>query len=128
MRILLVEDHASTLQILAVALRHKGHRVTPVGTMRAALDAVHEGEHDLMVCDIGLPDGDGWQLLETVRMRSRIPAVAMSAYGTPTDMARSLAVGYAQHLVKPFDPGELYAAINELMAAVMAEADEKERV
>jgi two-component system CheB/CheR fusion protein len=118
MRILLVEDHASTLQILAVALRRKGHRVTPVGTMRAALDAVHEGGHDVMVCDIGLPDGDGWQLLETVRMRCGIPAVAMSAYGAPTDLARSLAAGYALHLVKPFDPDELYAAIDGLMPAV----------
>ena len=116
-RILLVEDHESTLQILATALRHRGHRVTAVGTMRLALEAMQGGAvMDLIVCDIGLPDGDGWQLMEIARTRHRIVGIAMSGFGSARDLQRSLAAGFARHLVKPFDPDELYAAIGSLVS------------
>jgi two-component system CheB/CheR fusion protein len=114
-RILLVEDHENTLHVLAAALRHRGHDVTAVGTMRSALEAMHVGGMDLIVCDIGLPDGDGWQFMEIVRARHEVSAIAMSGFGAPADLKRSIAAGFAIHLVKPFDPDELYAAIGSLM-------------
>lgn len=112
---MLVEDHESTLQVLATALRHRGHRVTAVGTMRLALEAMQGGTMDLIVCDIGLPDGDGWELMKIVRSRHHIAGIAMSGFGTPKDLQRSEAAGFARHLVKPFDPDELYSAIGSLV-------------
>lgn len=114
-RILLVEDHENTLRVLAAALRHCGHLVTAVGTMRSALEAMQNGNMDLIVCDIGLPDGDGWQLMEIVRARHGVAGIAMSGFGSPSDLRRSTAAGFAIHLVKPFDPDELYTAIGNLM-------------
>jgi DNA-binding response OmpR family regulator len=112
---LLVEDHENTLRILAAALRHRGHHVTAVGTMRSALETMEEVEVDLIVCDIGLPDGDGWQLMETLRARREVAGIAMSGFGSASDVKRSMAAGFASHLTKPFDPDELYAAIGSLL-------------
>jgi DNA-binding response OmpR family regulator len=119
-RILLVEDHANTLRSLSLALRDQGHDITAVSTMRSALEAVHEEAIDLIVCDIGLPDGDGWQFMEIVRARHGVAGIAMSGYGSAADHQRSLAAGFAVHLVKPFDPDELFAAIGNLLAMSMA--------
>jgi len=117
-RILLVEDHENTLHVLAAALRHRGHVVTAVGTMRLALEAIQDGVMDLIVCDIGLPDGDGWQLMEIVRTHHRVAGIVMSGFGSPSDLRRSAAAGFSTHLVKPFDPDELYFAIGNLLPGV----------
>lgn len=76
---------------------------------------MQNGNMDLIVCDIGLPDGDGWQLMEIVRARHGVAGIAMSGFGSPSDLRRSTAAGFAIHLVKPFDPDELYTAIGNLM-------------
>jgi CheY-like chemotaxis protein len=112
---LLVEDHEDTLQVLAAALRHRGHAVTAVGTMRLALEAMQDRVMDLIVCDIGLPDGDGWQLMEIARAHHRIAGISMSGFASPGDVQRSAAAGFSAHLVKPFDPDELYCAIGNLL-------------
>lgn len=119
-RVLLVEDHAETLRVLSLALRDQGHHVTAVGTMRSALEAMHDDAMDLIVCDIGLPDGDGWQFMEIVRGRHGVLAIAMSGYGSAADQQRSIAAGFAVHLVKPFDPDELFAAIGSLLEVPLA--------
>ncbi|WP_042726263.1 response regulator [Chthoniobacter flavus] len=112
---MLVEDHENTLRVLATALRNRGHLVTAVGTMRLALEAIQDGVMDLIVCDIGLPDGDGWQLMEIAQTHHRVAGIAMSGFGSPSDLKRSAAAGFSTHLVKPFDPDELYTAIGSLM-------------
>jgi len=86
--------------------------------MRMALEAIQAGATDLLVCDIGLPDGDGWQLMEIVRTHHRVAGIAMSGFGSPSDLKRSAAAGFSTHLVKPFDPDELYSAIGNLMPLV----------
>jgi len=114
-RILLVEDHENTLHVLAAALRHRGHVVTAVGTMRLALEAIQDGVMDLIVCDIGLPDGDGWQLMEIVRTHHRVAGIAMSGFGMEQDIQKSHEAGFAEHLVKPVDPARLEEAIEHVV-------------
>jgi len=115
-RILLVEDHADTRNAMLQLLRHLGHVVEAAKSVRTALKAATDHPSiDLLICDIGLPDGDGWELMTTLRSQYGFPGIAVSGYGTPSDHERSLAAGYAIHLVKPLDPEELEAAIDHIV-------------
>jgi len=99
--ILLVEDHEDTRGILRRLMERWGYRITSaksVGEARAALD---REEFDVILCDIGLPDGNGTEVAEYLRTKSSIPALAMSGYGTETDKARTRAAGFSRHIVKP---------------------------
>ena len=98
MRILLVEDHEDTAAMMALVLRGDGHDVLDVGTAADALRACGEGCFDLIISDIGLPDLDGWELLARVRARCAVPAIALTAFGQPADVARSRAAGFDAHL------------------------------
>ena len=107
LRILLVENHADTRLSLTMLLEQVGHTVAGCETMQQALELLSLQEWDVLVSDIGLPDGDGWELLERARPRSPLYAIAMSGSGINADRARSLAVGYRHHLVKPMATEQL---------------------
>jgi CheY-like chemotaxis protein len=117
MRILLVEDHADTATVLARLLRRDGHDVNTAATADDALAACDARNVDLLICDIGLPEHDGWELLPRVRERHAVPAVALTGYGTPADVARSRAAGYDLHLTKPIDLAALRAAVAKFAPA-----------
>lgn len=115
LRILLVEDHGDTRAVFAMLLGRKGHEVITVGSLAAALEAAHEHpEIDLLICDIGLPDGDGWELMTTLHSQLGVPGIAITARGLPSDLERSAAAGFAFHLSKPMDPQELFQAIDKI--------------
>ena len=81
LRILLVEDEAATLRLMSRLLVGLGHRVTAAGTVADAWVAVEGGEFDLIVSDIGLPDGTGLDLMRKVKSLGRIvPAIALTGY------------------------------------------------
>jgi CheY-like chemotaxis protein len=69
----------------------------------------------VLISDIGLPDGDGWELMERLGSGGQAPrfAIAMSGFGVNADEAKSRAVGYRHHLIKPFDPDKLEEILNE---------------
>ena len=117
MRILLVEDHADTATVLARLLRRDGHDVTAAATADDALAACDARNVDLLVCDIGLPGHDGWELLPLLRERHAMPAIALTGYGAPADVARSRSAGYDLHLTKPVDAATLRAAVAGLVPA-----------
>lgn len=102
LQICVVENHADTRRMLVVLLSQQGHEVAPATASADAL-ALFEAQHfDVLISDIGLPDGDGWQLLEQLATRQPgLFAIAISGYGTSADHARSRAAGYRHHLVKP---------------------------
>ncbi len=75
--------------------------------MKIALAKIPETTLDLLISDIGLPDGDGWELLSRLGPPKDYLAVAMSGCGANADKKRSRAVGYRHHLLKPFLPDEL---------------------
>ena len=115
MKIFLVENHTDTLTYLANYLRACGHEVEGARSLALALEGLPRMEPDVLICDIGLPDGDGWQLMEAVKTQvARLPfGIAMSGYGMQSDIDRSLAAGFRHHLVKPFLPNDLDAILRE---------------
>ncbi len=116
LRVLLVEDHADTAEMMALLLGTMGHEAVMAGTVAGGLAAAERGRLDLLISDLGLPDGSGLDLIGQLATRGlRIPAIALSGYGTPADIRKSVAAGFAEHLVKPLDgAGPLEAAIARL--------------
>ena len=100
--ILLVEDHPDTAEAMADILRERGHRVVVAGSLAAALAAADEGSGiDLVVSDLGLPDGSGLTLMRELKARYGLPGIAVSGYGTEEDRRQSAAAGFSSHLTKP---------------------------
>jgi CheY-like chemotaxis protein len=98
--ILLVEDHADTAEVIAELLRDRGHRVVVAGSVAAGLEAAHAGI-DLVISDLGLPDGSGLDLMRALKERYGLTGIAFSGYGTDEDRRQSAAAGFSAHLTKP---------------------------
>ncbi len=115
LRVFVVENHADTLTYLQMYLEIRGHHVAAATSVREALDAVPGACCDVLICDIGLPDGDGWELLR--RLQPLLPrpiyAVAMGGFSLSTGQQRSRDAGYRHHLLKPFKVAELDAILAE---------------
>ncbi|HKO51332.1 MAG TPA: response regulator [Polyangiaceae bacterium] len=109
---LLVEDDPDGCDLMQMMLRRFGAEVTAVSTAAAALESVRMRRPDVLVSDIGLPDGDGFQLLKRVRESNQdLPAVAVTAYASRQDVAKALAAGFQAHVAKPVEPAQLSAAV-----------------
>ena len=115
-RILLVDDHNDTLLILARLLRRRGYQVTTAADIRSAMVACRE-RFDLLISDVGLPDGDGREILGRAGGAGRIPGIILSGLGTEEDIRRSMEAGFDEHMTKPVDFGRLEAAIQRLVGA-----------
>ncbi|HEY2154292.1 MAG TPA: ATP-binding protein [Isosphaeraceae bacterium] len=109
LRILVVDDDEPTRRALTVALASLGHTVATADSVASASEAVR-GEFDVLLCDIGLPDGTGYDVLRLIDSRP-VRAIALSGFGLDDDLRRSRASGFAEHLTKPVDLGTLEAAI-----------------
>jgi DNA-binding response OmpR family regulator len=120
MRILIVENHADTLHWLTLYLEESGHTVFNAKTVAEARTTLARGVCDVLISDIGLPDGTGWELLEDVTLPRPIFAIAMSGFGMNADNARSLKAGYRHHLLKPFKVSELDEMLKEAEKSVMS--------
>jgi CheY-like chemotaxis protein len=111
--VFLVENHEDTVRYMQLYLQQLGYEVAVAADMSKALEEIPKSQCDVLISDIGLPDGDGWQLMELLGS-SRPPfAIAMSGYGTGNDQRRSREVGYDHHLVKPFTPDALLALLRQ---------------
>jgi CheY-like chemotaxis protein len=116
MRILVVEDHLDTANVMCRLLVRDGHDCHCAGTAAEALALVAADDFDLVIMDIGLPDTDGWDLLPRLRKGRALKALAVSGYAAVVDVERSRAAGFDAHLSKPVEFGELRGAIRELAA------------
>ena len=105
--ILLIEDHADTAEVMAQLIRSLGHEVTVVGLVADALAATQSITFDLIVSDVGLPDGTGLDFVKSFRGHSDAPAVALTGFGTDEDVRRCLDAGFTSHLTKPVNFGQL---------------------
>ncbi len=110
-RLLVVEDHEATLQVLIRLLTAAGHSVIGVKTVAHALAVAAESPFDLVISDLGLPDGTGTELMEQLRDTYGLRGIALSGYGMNDDIARSLAAGFKTHLTKPVDFTHLQRAL-----------------
>jgi CheY-like chemotaxis protein len=99
--ILLVEDHVDTATVMGRLLTNLGHQVQIAGTVAAALSLAQQHTFDLLLSDIGLPDGNGIDLLGQLQAIRPIPAVALTGYGMEEDIAKCRAAGFRTHLTKP---------------------------
>jgi len=115
LRILLVEDHADTARLLARLLRRLGHTVHVADTVAGALAMFEREPIDLILSDLGLPDGTGLDLIRRVNHRNPVTAIALSGYGMEDDVKKSLAAGFRKHLTKPVNFNHLQEAIESVM-------------
>jgi signal transduction histidine kinase len=115
-RVLLVEDHDASRQALAQLLVNRRVEVVQAGSATEALDLMAQGNLDLVISDIGLPDGSGYDVMRAIRSRLGIPGIALSGYGTEDDIALSRDAGFAAHLTKPVRIGDLDKALQQLAA------------
>ncbi|MGF6777514.1 response regulator [Paraburkholderia sp. GAS334] len=121
--ILLIEDHLDTAEVMAQLVRGLGHEVTVVGRVADALAATQTEAFDLVVSDIGLPDGTGLDFIMAFREHSDVPAVALTGFGTDDDVRRCLAAGFTSHLTKPVNFTQLEQMIENAASAKRSKAD-----
>jgi PAS domain S-box-containing protein len=113
-RVLLVEDHDSTRKTLARLLERRGYAVTSAATCEEAKRHAQRDEFDFVVSDIGLPDGDGAELMRELRQEYGLRGLALTGYGMKNDIDRCYAAGFVSHLTKPVRVEALEAALVEV--------------
>lgn len=114
LRILLVEDHEDTRRAMERLLVRWGHDVHCSPNVTEALDYSSANEFDLLLSDLGLPDGTGVELLGKMRPLHPIRAIAMSGFGAAADRAATRAAGFEEHLIKPVAMDRLKQVIERL--------------
>ncbi len=123
-RVLLVEDHDDTRIVVGRVLRKDGYVVKTAASIAAAVEAATAEPFDLLISDMGLPDGDGCDLLHRLRTHAeshphleKMVAIAVSGFGREEDMLRSKAAGFHEHLIKPIDLLALQSAVRRALRA-----------
>jgi PAS domain S-box-containing protein len=114
LRILLVEDHGDTRHALSRLLTHFGHQTAVASNRESALAMMASQTFDVVLCDIGLPDGSGHDVVSQAKQKWPIKAVAITGFGTDEDVRRSKRAGFDFHLVKPLDVDELQDVLDQV--------------
>ena len=114
-RILYIEDNQNTANAVKALLELKGFSVDTANSVKNALNAIENATYDLAICDIGLPDGDGKELLKEIHRTQPVPAIALSGYSSEEDKRKSKEAGFSEYLVKPFDLNVLLELIDQLV-------------
>jgi len=124
-RVLVVEDEPDAAEFVTNLLESHGADVVSAASAREALEAVAQARPDILISDIGLPEMDGYQLMEQIRKMDvakggGIPAVALTAFARSEDRTRALRAGYQTHLAKPIESTELIATVASFAELVNA--------
>jgi CheY-like chemotaxis protein len=117
-RILLVEDHVATRNALERLLVRRNFRVTTAGTLADARAEAGREQFDLLISDVGLPDGSGCDLMQELAARYRLRGIALTGYGMEQDQIRSFEAGFSAHLTKPVRVQALEAALATVVREV----------
>jgi len=117
--IFVIDDEPDARELLRRVLKDQSATVTTFVSGEAALEALKTHKPTVIVCDIGMPQMDGYQLMRALRAGEargeRIPALALTAFARPEDRKRALLAGYQAHLAKPFDIAELVLVLADLV-------------
>src|SRR5207245_2262578 len=116
LRILVVEDHGDTLQALSRLLTHFGHEISVAEGAQSAQEIIDSKEFDVVLCDIALPDGNGYDLIAEAKRKRPVKAVAISGFAATEDIERGRKAGFDFHLAKPVDFHELRAVLGQIAA------------
>lgn len=119
LRILLVEDHPDTRKATARLLRMLGHEVATADGVSTGLQVAESGSFDLVISDLGLPDGSGLDLMRQIKQRFGFKGIALSGFGMDTDLLNSTDAGFDCHLVKPVPLEQLEAAIRRVSGSAV---------
>jgi two-component system, OmpR family, catabolic regulation response regulator CreB len=122
-RILIVEDEPAIADTLLYALKTEGFAPEWCATGRAGLAALAAKPFALVVLDVGLPDGSGFDVCKEIRTRSRVPVLFLTARNTELDRVLGLEIGGDDYLVKPFSPRELTARVKAILRRTNGGAD-----
>ena len=119
-KILVVDDEPDAREMLELVLSRYGAQIETAPNAEVALQKFGEFAPDVLLSDIGMPDEDGYSLMQSIRARSpekggQTPALALTAYARAEDRARALEVGYQDHLAKPVAPAVLVASLRALL-------------
>lgn len=114
-RVLIVDDDQGLVSLLQRFLQNDGFQVRAVFDHRSGLDAALTGEYDVVILDVMLPGGSGFELLKSLRAHSRVPVILLTARGEAVDRIRGLEIGADDYVPKPFDPRELVARIRAVL-------------
>jgi CheY-like chemotaxis protein len=115
--VLLVEDHADTMRCMRRLIKFQGHRVLEATTVAQAIDQIVREPIDLLVSDIGLPDGSGLDVMQSLKVRQpHAKGIALSGFGLEEDMRRSRDAGFVDHIVKPVNLQRLEKAIRSAVS------------
>jgi CheY-like chemotaxis protein len=117
LRLIVVEDHAESADGLKKFLTAVGYKVFVATDMTSALSLASAVEFDVLLSDLALPDGSGWELLKQLSAERRIRAIAFSGHNSPADLQRSEEAGFLEHIPKPLCPERLCAAIDRAASA-----------
>src|SRR5437764_2455172 len=115
-RVIVVEDHADTAEGLRKFLTRIGYKVYLAPDAASARALVKAVEFDVLLSDLRLPDRTGWELMQELSREQPVRAIAMSAYNSAEDLARSKRVGFLDHIAKPLVTEKLTAALKEAIA------------
>ena len=114
LRILVVEDHSDTLEALSRLLSHFGHEISLADTAENALNMLESKEFDVVLCDIALPDGNGYDVIAQAKRRRSVKAVALTGFSATEDIQRGKEAGFDFHLTKPVDFHELRVVLGQI--------------
>ena len=114
LRILLVEDHDDTRRILARLLTHFGHHISVAVGVHDALGIFRDNQIDVVLSDIGLPDGTGYDVISEAKRTREVKGIALTGFGMAEDVRRSKEAGFDFHLTKPVDIAELRTVLRKL--------------
>ena len=113
--ILLVEDHLDTRRAFAAILKSWGHTVSTTDSVAGGLGFLDDNKVDVVLSDIGLPDGNGYEFISEARQRTpKMTAIAVSAYFTAEDQRRGHDAGFDMHFAKPVDLAGLQRVLERL--------------
>src|SRR5262249_22943528 len=118
--VLVLEDHEDTRMLLGVLLRNLGFTVDATPRVTEGFAAFQQKRPDIILCDLAMPDGDGFSFIARVRALSqekggRVPAIALSAFSGPKVVDRALRAGFNRHLAKPVGLDVLISTVQELL-------------
>jgi signal transduction histidine kinase/ActR/RegA family two-component response regulator len=121
-KVLAVDDDADARELLATLLGRAGAVVTTAGSSRAAIEIVSSTLPDVIVCDIGMPEEDGFTFVRRLRRLEsarggEIPAIALTAYARTDDARAAIEAGFQRHIAKPVEPGHIIGSIAEVFYA-----------
>jgi PAS domain S-box-containing protein len=117
LRVLLVEDNDDSRELLAELLSVLDYDVKTASSVAAALQLAASERFDVVISDLGLPDGTGWELMQQLRDRHAMKGIALSGYGMEGDQQRSREAGFSDHVIKPVDPTRLVEILQRVAAS-----------